>query len=277
MEGNRIKQIVEAALMAADEPLNVERLVRLFKRGEIPIDDLRQSVRESLEALAVDCEGRGFELRQVASGYRFQVRQELSEWVSRLWEEKPGKYSRAFLETLALIAYRQPVTRGDIEVVRGVAVSPNIIRTLLERGWIRIVGTRDVPGKPSLYGTTKEFLDYFNLAALSELPPLAEIRSLLEHDAPLDESVEGGVSVELIDLDDGLEDAAAEAPEEAPEEAPGEAPEETPAVEHLFPGDSPAASAEPAEPQAAIADDQGDGDDETVLASNVVRLPIGHG
>lgn len=273
MEGNRIKQIVEAALMAADEPLNVERLVRLFKRGEIPIDDLRQSVRESLEALAVDCEGRGFELRQVASGYRFQVRQELSEWVSRLWEEKPGKYSRAFLETLALIAYRQPVTRGDIEVVRGVAVSPNIIRTLLERGWIRIVGTRDVPGKPSLYGTTKEFLDYFNLAALSELPPLAEIRSLLEHDAPLDESVEGGVSVELIDLDDDLEDAAAEAPEEAPEEVP----EETPAVEHLFPADRPAASAEPAESQAVIVDDQGDGDDETVLASNVVRLPIGHG
>ncbi|MEZ5598679.1 MAG: SMC-Scp complex subunit ScpB [Pseudomonadales bacterium] len=182
MDVNRIKQIVEAALMAADEPLTAEKLVRLFKQGEVPIDELRQAVRDSLEMLAQECEGRGFELKKVASGYRFQVRQELSEWVSRLWEEKPGRYSRAFLETLALIAYKQPLTRADIEQVRGVAVSPNIIRTLMERNWIRIVGTRDTPGKPSLYGTTKEFLDYFNLAGLGDLPPLAEIRSLLEGD-----------------------------------------------------------------------------------------------
>jgi segregation and condensation protein B len=220
MEVNRIKQIIEAALMAAGEPLNVERLVRLFKRGEISMDELRQAVRQSLEELALDCAGRGFELVQVASGYRYQVRQELSEWVSRLWEEKPGKYSRAFLEILSLIAYKQPVTRGDIELVRGVAVSPNIIRTLMERGWIRVVGTRDVPGRPSLYGTTREFLDYFNLQSLDQMPPLAEIRSLLEHDAPEDPDDpllnEGGVSVELPMPDEidealaGLSDADAE-------------------------------------------------------------------
>ena len=259
MEGNRIRQIIEAALMAADEPLSAERLVRLFKRGEIPIDDLRQAVKESLETLAADCEGRGFELKKVASGYRFQVRQELSEWVSRLWEEKPGKYSRAFLETLALIAYKQPVTRADIELVRGVAVSPNIIRTLMERGWIRIVGTRDTPGKPSLYGTTKEFLDYFNVSSLGDLPPLAEIRSLLEHDAPdADEAgLEAGVSVELI----------------VGEEVTGEL-----LADHDSGSD--AASDQP-NALAPSHDDHGLNDHESMapamIASNVVRLPTGYG
>ena len=259
MEGNRIRQIIEAALMAADEPLSVERLVRLFKRGEIPIDDLRLAVKESLEALEAQCEGRGFELKKVASGYRFQVRQELSEWVSRLWEEKPGKYSRAFLETLALIAYKQPLTRADIEVVRGVAVSPNIIRTLMERGWIRIIGTRDTPGKPSLYGTTREFLDYFNVASLSDLPPLAEIRSLLEHDATdVDEAVlEAGVSVELF----------------VGEEAVGEIVAASDSVEDGTTGDLSGANVSPTD------DDQGADEpmESAMFASNVVRLPTGHG
>ena len=127
-----------------------------------------------------ECAGRGIELKRVASGYRFQVRQELAPWMSRMWEDRPPRYSRAVLETLALIAYKQPVTRGDIEQVRGVAVSSNIVRTLLERDWIRVVGYREVPGRPAMYGTTKTFLDYFNLKSLDELPTLPEIRALIE-------------------------------------------------------------------------------------------------
>jgi segregation and condensation protein B len=176
----KLKQIVEAALFAADEPLTLEQLARLFAHGELDSEEGRAQLRATLDELTADAEGRGYELQRVASGYRYQVRQELSEWVSRLWEEKPPRYSRALLETLALIAYRQPVTRGDIEDLRGVAVSQNIMRTLLERNWIRVVGEREVPGRPSLYGTTKAFLDYFNLKSLDQLPPLPEIRSLIE-------------------------------------------------------------------------------------------------
>jgi segregation and condensation protein B len=176
----KLKQIVEAALFAADEPLTVEQLARLFAHAELDSEEGRAQLRATLDELTADAEGRGYELQRVASGYRYQVRQELSEWVSRLWEEKPPRYSRALLETLALIAYRQPVTRGDIEDLRGVAVSQNIMRTLLERNWIRVVGEREVPGRPSLYGTTKAFLDYFNLKSLDQLPPLPEIRSLIE-------------------------------------------------------------------------------------------------
>jgi len=175
-----LKQIVEAALMAADGPLTVSDLSKLFAHGELDSEEARAELRDVLKTLEAESEGRGYELKRVASGYRYQVRQELSEWVSRLWEEKPPRYSRALLETLALIAYRQPVTRGDIEQVRGVSVSQNIMRTLQERGWIRVVGQREVPGKPNLYGTTKDFLDYFDLRSLDQLPPLTEIRSLVE-------------------------------------------------------------------------------------------------
>ena len=140
----------------------------------------RDEIRAALEDIETDCRDRGFELKQVASGYRFQVRQELSQWISRLWEEKPQKYTRALLETLAIIAYRQPATRGEIEEIRGVSVSSSIVRTLLERGWIRIVGHRDVPGRPAILATTKLFLDYFNLRRLDDLPPLSEIKDLLE-------------------------------------------------------------------------------------------------
>ena len=180
VEPEKLKQIVEAALLAADEPLTVDQLAKLFKPSEIDKDTIRADVRESLKELTGEAEGRGYELARVASGYRYQVRQELSQWISRLWEEKPPRYTRALLETLALVAYKQPVTRGDIEQVRGVSVSQNIMRTLLERGWIRVVGQREVPGRPSMYGTTKEFLDYFNLKSLDQLPPLAEIRELIE-------------------------------------------------------------------------------------------------
>ena len=176
----KLKQIVEGALMAAGEPLSVDRLVKLFKRGELDAAEGRQQIREALRELGEEAAGRGYELKRVASGFRFQVRSELSDWIGRLWEEKPPRYSRALLETLALIAYKQPVTRGDIEQVRGVAVSQNIVRTLLERGWVRVVGQRETPGRPSLYGTTRAFLDYFNLQKLDELPPLEEIRSMIE-------------------------------------------------------------------------------------------------
>ena len=172
----QIKRIVEAALLCAEKPLSPDELHQLFAADECD----KATLRAALEALESDCATRGIELHRVASGYRFQVRQDLSPWIGRLWEDKPPRYSRALLETLSLIAYRQPVTRGDIEQVRGVTVSPNIIRTLLERDWIRVVGFREVPGRPALFGTTKGFLDYFNLSSLEELPPLAEVKALLE-------------------------------------------------------------------------------------------------
>ncbi len=182
----KLRQIIEAALLAADEPLSLDRLARLFVHGELDSEEGRAQLRSTLEELEADTIGRGYELVRVASGYRFQVRQELAEWIGRLWEERPPRYSRALLETLALIAYRQPVTRGDIEDLRGVAVSQNIMRTLLERDWIRVVGEREAPGRPSLYGTTRAFLDYFNLKSLDQLPPLPEIRALLEDAVPTD-------------------------------------------------------------------------------------------
>ncbi|MBT3014028.1 MAG: SMC-Scp complex subunit ScpB [Candidatus Thiodiazotropha sp. (ex Lucina aurantia)] len=171
----RLKQIVEAALLAAGRPLNLDQLQSLFPEQEAP--DKKQ-LREVLAQLSDDYQGRGIEITEVGSGFRIQVRAEFSPWVSKLWAERPPKYSRALLETLALIAYRQPITRGEIEDVRGVSVSTNIIKTLTEREWVRVVGHRDVPGKPALYATTREFLDYFNLKSLNELPTLAEIRDL---------------------------------------------------------------------------------------------------
>ncbi|NCF18357.1 MAG: SMC-Scp complex subunit ScpB [Haliea sp.] len=168
-------QIIEGALLAAGRPLTVPQLAELFEEHERPENP---AIREALKEVAERCEDRGFELQEVASGFRFQVRQSLSPWVARLWQERPQKYSRALLETLALIAYRQPITRGEIEEIRGVAVSSNIIKTLHEREWIRVVGHRDVPGRPAMYATTRQFLDYFNLKSLDQLPALAEIRDL---------------------------------------------------------------------------------------------------
>ncbi|MDX9768208.1 MAG: SMC-Scp complex subunit ScpB [Ectothiorhodospiraceae bacterium] len=175
MDNDRLKRILEAALMAADRPLPLEQLEKLFGEGEVPS---RNALKEALEALAADCEGRAFEVREVASGYRMQVRQDYDQWVLRLWDEKPPRYSRAFLETLALIAYRQPITRAEIEDIRGVAVSQHIVKTLSEREWIRVVGHKEVPGRPALLGTTRQFLDYFNLKSLDDLPTLAELRDL---------------------------------------------------------------------------------------------------
>lgn len=175
MSETGLVQIIEGAIMAAGKPLSVTHLGELFEEYERPDTT---AIREALKEVAQRCEGRGFELVEVASGFRFQVRQNLSTWVARLWQERPQKYSRALLETLSLIAYRQPITRGEIEEIRGVAVSSNIIKTMHEREWIRVVGHRDVPGRPAMYATTRQFLDYFSLKSLDQLPALAEIRDL---------------------------------------------------------------------------------------------------
>ena len=175
MNETQIKNIVEAALMAAGEPLSIDKIEALFEEADRPE---RKTIREVLGIIQADYADRGIKLNEVASGFRIQVRTEYSEWVSRLWRERPPRYSRALMETMALIAYRQPVTRGEIEEIRGVSVSTNIIRTLLERGWARVVGHRDVPGKPEMFGTTREFLDYFDLKSLDELPTLGEIQDL---------------------------------------------------------------------------------------------------
>lgn len=195
------KQIIEAALMAAGQPLSIDRLLSLFIDEQQPS---RDELREALKTLQADCENRGVELVEVGSGFRFQAKQDYAHWIARLWEEKPPRYSRALLETLALIAYRQPITRGEIEDVRGVSVSTNIIKTLLERDWVKVVGHRDVPGKPAMYATTKQFLDYFSLKSLSGMPTLAEIRDIDSINAELDliepgaakESAEQGELVE---------------------------------------------------------------------------------
>jgi segregation and condensation protein B len=187
----KIGQIIEAALVAAEGPLTVENLFKLFADGELAEENGRKQIRDVLAALEEACGDRGVELIHVASGFRYQAKQELSAWVSRLWEEKPPRYTRALLETLALVAYKQPVTRGDIEQIRGVGVSQNIMRTLLERDWIRVVGQREAPGRPSLYGTTKTFLDYFNLNNLDQLPPLEEIRALIEPTLVAEQQAEG--------------------------------------------------------------------------------------
>jgi len=172
MNSNHIRNIVEAALLAADQPLTVDKLLSLFEPDEAPT---REQIRSALKCIEDESAQRCVELKQVASGFRLQVRSEYSPWVSRLWEEKPGRYSRALLETLALITYRQPITRAEIEDVRGVSVSTSIIKTLMERDWIAVVGHRNVPGKPALYGTTRQFLNDFNLRSLEQLPPLNDV------------------------------------------------------------------------------------------------------
>lgn len=172
---NKVKMIIEGLLLAAGRPLTLESIAAVFNEEERPENEELLGV---LARIDEECGDRGFELTKVASGYRFQVKQELAEWVGKLWEERPPRYTRALLETLALVAYRQPITRGDIEEIRGVAVSSNIIRTLLDREWIRVVGQRDVPGRPSMFATTKQFLDYFNLESLQQLPALSEIRDI---------------------------------------------------------------------------------------------------
>ncbi len=172
-----VKNVVEAALLAAARPVPVTELLQIFDEQSRPS---AKQMRAVLEQLAADYEGRGVTIKETANGFRFQVRNEFSLEVSRLWPDRPRKYSRALLETLALIAYRQPITRAEIEHVRGVSVNPEIVKTLMERNWVRVVGHRDVPGHPELLGTTAEFLDYFSLKSIEDLPPLADLKSLTD-------------------------------------------------------------------------------------------------
>src|SRR5262252_2522674 len=188
MDETEIKHVIEAALLAAGRPLTIDRLSELFSAKSSTVD--RPTLKRVLDTLSTDYQGRGIELAEVSSGYRIQVKRSISDWLNPLWEERAPRYTRALLETLALIAYRQPITRAEIEEVRGVVVSTNIVRTLLERGWIRVVGHRDVPGKPAMFGTTREFLDYFGLKKLEDLPPLAELKDGLPELSPQTDLIE---------------------------------------------------------------------------------------
>lgn len=183
MESKQIKYVIEAAMLAAGRPLSLEKLQSLFGEDEPPA---RQDLRAAIMELQADYAERGIEVIEVGSGFRIQIKAAMTHQLEKLWEERPPRYSRALLETLAIIVYRQPVTRGEIEDIRGVAVSTNIVRTLLERNWIKVVGHRDVPGKPAMFGTTKEFLDYFGLKKLDDLPPLSELKDFDKLNIQLD-------------------------------------------------------------------------------------------
>jgi segregation and condensation protein B len=213
-----IKRIFEAALLGAGQPLTVAQLAALFDEQETPP---HEEIARALDELRADSDGRGVELVEVASGFRYQVREDVHPWVSRLWTERQTRYSRALLETLALIAYRQPITRAEIEQIRGVGVATSIVKTLEEREWVRIVGYRDLPGRPALFGTTKAFLDYFNLKSLDQLPPLGEIR-------------------EIEDVDPEFAFAAGDGPFAAPlENDADEVPDEMPAAAAMSAPDAP--------------------------------------
>ena len=221
-----LRNVIEAALLAAGRPLKREELRQLFDEPARPSEE---ALREALEALSAEYGARGIELKETASGLRIQVRREFAAEVSRLWSERPARYSRALLETLALIAYRQPITRGEIEDVRGVAVNPNIIKTLLERNWVRVVGQRDVPGRPELLGTTREFLDYFGLVSLDQLPPLSELKAVGDLNLQLDLRSDGETPSDAAgagapgDVRPGSDPSAGSAPEGMTAEGSGEA------------------------------------------------------
>ena len=206
-----VKNIVEAALMVAGQPLTIDKILSLFPEDSRPT---REEIHAVVDVLREECTGRGVELKQIERAYRYQTREKYAPWIARLSEERPVRYSRALLETLAIIAYRQPVTRGEIEDIRGVAVSSEIMKTLLGREWIKQVGVRDVPGKPALYGTTRGFLEHFNLKGLDELPPLADLRDINKIAAELN------LQLPMDDAPAPTEDKEAEA---APVEADGAA------------------------------------------------------
>jgi segregation and condensation protein B len=228
MNDQYVRNVIEAALLASGRPLTTDELVSLFDERDGSGDE---AVQGALSALHAEYEGRGIEIVEVASGFRVQVRPSVAQPVSRLWQERPAKYSRALLETLALVAYRQPITRGEIEQIRGVAVNPNIIKTLLERGWIRVIGHRDVPGKPELLGTTREFLDYFSLKKLDDLPTLAQLKEL--------ENLRVQLSLP------GAEPAVEEAPLADADAAPGNGPAAADSPEGAEEDELDAAEAEP--------------------------------
>ena len=225
MNDQYVRNVIEAALLAAGRPLAADELVTLFDERD---GSNAAEVQAAIEVLRTEYETRGLELVEVASGYRIQIRAAVAQPVSRLWQERPAKYSRALLETLALVAYRQPITRGEIEQIRGVAVNPNIIKTLLERSWIRVVGHRDVPGKLELLGTTREFLDYFSLQKLDDLPTLAQLKELedlrVQLSLPGAEPVAAAASADATPADaasaGGIDEAAADGSESGEDEEP---------------------------------------------------------
>jgi segregation and condensation protein B len=212
MSDTYFKNVIEAALLAAARPVSLSELQQIFEEQSRPST---KELRAALEQLTADYEGRGVMIRETANGFRFQVRSEFAQEVSRLWPDRPRKYSRALLETLALIAYRQPITRAEIENVRGVAVNPEIVKTLMERNWVRVVGHRDVPGHPELLGTTSEFLDYFSLKSIEDLPPLAELKSLTDLNPQLPLPVSDGAGNGMEESGDGASPAGAAASSDA--------------------------------------------------------------
>jgi segregation and condensation protein B len=255
MDTKQLKYIVEAALLAAGRPLDLNELLGLFGTEHPPE---KKDIKAALAELEADYAERGIQIQEVASGYRIQIRSSVTGWLGRLWEERTPRYSRALMETLAIIAYRQPVTRGDVEDIRGVGVTTNIMRTLLERNWIRVVGFRDVPGRPAMYGTTKEFLDYFGLKKLDDLPPLAELKDMEAFNAQLDLGGEaavaeagssGGAVVESLHPVASAELASDDAGDDAVNDAGG-------------------APDRPAAPELSEEDDSG----EPAVASNVIPL-----
>ncbi len=205
LEFKQLKNIVEAAFLAADHPLTVEQILRLFEEDAKQPE--KDAIRKAITELQEECADKGYELKKIASGYRYQTRVDIQPWVSKLRAEKPPRYSRAFMETLALIVYRQPITRAEIEDVRGVSISSSIFKVLLEREWIKIVGHKEVPGRPAMYGTTKKFLDYFNLKTLNELPSLAEIKDLdkIHPELEFDEVEQPNAPVQLEVIEGGAE------------------------------------------------------------------------
>jgi segregation and condensation protein B len=256
----RLKPIVEAALLASSHPLTVAQLVELFGEEH---EVTRELIARTLEALVEDCAGRGVELKEVASGFRYQVKQDVHPWLSRMWTERPSRYSRALLETLALIAYRQPITRPEIEQIRGVVVSSNIIKTMEERDWIRVVGHRDVPGRPALFGTTRAFLDYFNLKSLDELPPLSEIRDMEDPQLRFEPEPLPARVIKDLSIDPEADAAEAEAAEQAAEqtEPAGDVQDQTiPSADADEPNltDTVAGLDDPTEPADAIPTDTAD-------------------
>jgi segregation and condensation protein B len=265
MDQERLKPILEAALLASPQPLTPALLADLFEDGERPPLDL---VGQVLHALADDCQGRGVELVEVGSGFRYQVKAEVFPHISALWTERQSRYSRALLETLSLIAYRQPITRGEIEQIRGVAVATSILRTLEEREWVRVVGHRDVPGKPALYGTTRAFLDYFQLGSLDQLPPLSALRDLESLEPELSFEVPAPAAPALPPADADA-DADADSDSDSDPDGDGDADADADAGDGDDgdgDGDRSGPEAHPDADDAARADFDGDRDDDSVRA-----------
>jgi segregation and condensation protein B len=276
MDETEIKHVVEAALLAAGRPLTLERLQEIFAaKGGGPD---RATLKRILEALAADYQGRGIELKEVATGYRVQVKRSMTDWLQPLWEERAPRYTRALLETLALVAYRQPITRAEIEEVRGVVVSTNIVRTLLERNWIRVVGHRDVPGKPAMFGTTREFLEYFGLKRLEDLPTLAELKDGIPELSPQTDLLEslveaGALGVDAVLSDEGAESGASVAVMQPSIEEPDESVDDDselagPDLADADDSDDDAARAK----RSSESDDSDDGDDAEVQSADVIPL-----